>query len=401
MKNAVCDKHIVLGVCGGIAAYKSVEFLRLMIKAGADVRVIMTPHAGEFVGPMTFEALSGKPVCIDLFDGRDKDASIRHIEWADTAQAVVIAPATANMTGKFANGIADDALSTFLMAVTCPVIFCPSMNSNMYLSPPVQRNLETLRRDGHMVLEPGAGELACGTEGPGRLPEPDQIFDRLLACMSPKDLSGRQILVTAGPTREFMDPVRFISNPSSGKMGYAIARAAEHRGGKVTLVSGPSHLPDPVNVQTIRIQTAKEMADAVFGNLDKMDIIIKTAAVSDYRPATSVEHKIKKGEAETVMYLRENEDILKSIGRRKKNRFLVGFAAETQALREHAQGKLEKKNLDMIVGNLVNQPGSGFGTDTNRVTLFYRDGSRESLEQMGKDAVARHILDRVSERIND
>lgn len=399
MKNAIHQKNIVLGVCGGIAAYKSVELLRLMTKKGAGVRVMMTPHACEFVGPMTFAALSGKPVCTDLFDSRNTDASIRHIEWAQDAHAVVIAPATANLLGKYANGTADDALSTFLLAVTCPVILCPSMNSNMYLSPPVQRNLETLRRDGHTVLEPGAGELACGTSGPGRLPEPEQILDRLMACLSPKDLTGKRVLVTAGPTQEPIDPVRFISNPSSGKMGYAIARAAEYRGAEVVLVSGPSALPDPLNVKTVRIRTAKEMAEAVFAHLDETDIVIKSAAVSDYRPKEVAEHKIKKGEAETHMILEQNEDILKSIGQRKKHQFLVGFAAETQSLRDNASAKLEKKNLDMIVGNIVIQPGSGFGSDTNRVTLFYRGGTQEALEQMDKDTVAHIILDRVMERI--
>lgn len=399
MKNAIHQKNIVLGVCGGIAAYKSVEFLRLMTKKGAGVRVMMTPHACEFVGPMTFAALSGKPVCTDLFDSRDTDASIRHIEWAQDAHAVVIAPATANLLGKYANGLADDALSTFLLAVTCPVILCPSMNSNMYLSPPVQRNLETLRRDGHTVLEPGAGELACGTSGPGRLPEPEQILDRLMACLSPKDLEGKKLLVTAGPTQEPIDPVRFISNPSSGKMGYAIARAAEYRGAEVVLVSGPSALPDPLNVKTVRIRTAKEMAEAVFAHLDETDIVIKSAAVSDYRPKEVAEHKIKKGEAETQMILEQNEDILKSIGQRKKHQFLVGFAAETQSLRDNASAKLEKKNLDMIVGNIVIQTGSGFGTDTNRVTFFYRGGTQEALEQMDKDEVAHILLDRVMERI--
>ncbi|MGE0087237.1 MAG: bifunctional phosphopantothenoylcysteine decarboxylase/phosphopantothenate--cysteine ligase CoaBC [Desulfococcaceae bacterium] len=398
MKNAIDGKNIVLGISGGIAAYKSAELLRLMMKKGAQVRVMMTSHACEFIGPVTFEALSGRPVCTDLFDRGD--ASIRHIEWAQEAHAVVIAPATANLLGKYANGIADDALSTFLLAVTCPVILCPSMNSNMYLSLPVQRNLDRLRADGHMILEPGSGELACGTTGPGRLPEPEQILDRLMACLSPKELAGKRVLVTAGPTQEPIDPVRFITNPSSGKMGYAIARAAEYRGADVVLVSGPTALPDPLHVKTVRIRTAREMAEAVFAHLDNTDIVIKSAAVSDYRPRDVAEHKIKKGAAETVLVLDQNEDILKSIGQRKTHQFLVGFAAETQNLRENAQQKLEKKNLDMIVGNIVTDPGAGFGTDTNRVTLFYRDGTRESLDQMDKDAVAHILLDRVIARMS-
>ncbi|MEZ4528485.1 MAG: bifunctional phosphopantothenoylcysteine decarboxylase/phosphopantothenate--cysteine ligase CoaBC [Desulfobacterales bacterium] len=398
MKNALEGKNVVLGVCGGIAAYKSAELLRLMTKKGARVRVIMTSHACEFVTPLTFEALSGRAVCADLFDRGD--ASIRHIEWAQEAHAVVIAPATANLLGKYAGGIADDALSTFLLAVTCPVILCPSMNSNMYLSPPVQRNLDRLRADGHTVLEPGSGELACGTTGPGRLPDPEQILDRITACLSPKDLAGKRVLVTAGPTQEPLDPVRFITNPSSGKMGYAIARAAEYRGADVVLVSGPTVLPDPLHVKTVRIRTAREMAEAVFAHLDQADIVIKSAAVSDYRPRETAEHKIKKGAAETVLVLDQNEDILKSIGQRKTHQFLVGFAAETQNLGENAQQKLEKKNLDMIAGNIVTAPGSGFGTDTNRMTLFYRDGTRESLEQMDKDAVAHILLDRVLARLS-
>ncbi|QTA80286.1 Coenzyme A biosynthesis bifunctional protein [Desulfonema limicola] len=399
MKSLLYNKNIILGVCGGIAAYKSVELLRLLAKQGADPRVIMTSHACEFVGPMTFEALSGRPVCTNLFDKRNPDASIRHIEWAQEARAVIIAPATANMIAKYANGIADDALSTLLLAVTSPVIICPSMNTDMYLSPPVQRNLETLKKDGHMVLEPGAGELACGTVGPGRLPEPVQILDRVMACLTPKDLTDKKILVTAGPTREPIDPVRFISNPSSGKMGYAIARAAEYRGAEVTLIAGPVSLPDPLNINMVKVQTADQMADAVYENMEKADIIIKTAAVSDYRPRQAAPHKIKKGDENIIMELVKNQDILKTIGQRKTNQFLVGFAAETQDLRENALKKLEAKNLDIIAGNLVCRPGSGFGTDTNRISLFYRDGTLEVLEQMEKDTAAHIILDRVVERI--
>jgi phosphopantothenoylcysteine decarboxylase/phosphopantothenate--cysteine ligase len=399
MKTAIHNRNIVLGVCGGIAAYKSAELVRLLVKAGASVRVIMTRHAGEFVGPMTFEALSGTPVCADLFQRNGSDAAIRHIEWAQDAHAVVVAPATANIIAKYAAGIADDALSTFLLAAACPVIICPSMNTNMYLSAPVQRNLETLRKDGRAVLDPGSGELACGTVGPGRLPEPPEILDRLTACLTPKDLAGKRVLVTAGPTREAIDPVRFISNPSSGKMGYAIARAAEYRGAEVTLVSGPVHLSAPVNVRTIRVTTAGEMADAVFKAAEQAHIIIKAAAVGDYRPRETAPHKIKKIESETVLTLIKTQDILKTLGTQKQGQFLAGFAAETRDLRENAEKKLAEKNLDMIVGNLVNHPGSGFGTDTNHVTLFYRDGSSETLDAMEKEAAAHVILDRIAERM--
>jgi len=395
MINRIKNLNIVLGVSGGIAAYKSVELLRLLEKSEANVRVIMTKNAESFVAPLTFEALSGNPVCTSLFE-KGNDSSIRHIEWAETSDAVIIAPATANILGKLANGIADDALSTFMLAVTSPVILCPSMNTNMYLSKAVQRNLKVLQSDGHIVLVPGSGELACGTTGPGRLPEPEHILDRLQAAFAPKDFAGKKILVTAGPTQEPIDPVRFISNPSSGKMGYAIAKSAEHRGGDVILVAGPTHLPDPSNIKLIRIQTAEQMADAVFEHMDQSDIIIKSAAVSDYKPVDTAEQKIKKQDEQMTLFMQQNVDILKALGQKKENRFLVGFAAETETLEKNALKKLKAKNLDMIVGNLVNSTGSGFGTDTNKVTLFFKDGSTETLEIMGKDTVSNIILDRIS-----
>lgn len=394
MKFEFKDKNIILGVSGGIAAYKSVELLRLLIKAEAQVRVVMTENAGWFVGPLTFKALSGKPVCMGLFENQE-DASIRHIDWAQEADAVVIAPATANMIGKLANGIADDALSTLMMATTCPVCVCPSMNTHMYESKPVQRNLEILKEDGVLIIEPDAGELACGTTGPGRLPEPVEIFEQMRSHLTEKDLAGRHILVTAGPTREPIDPVRYISNPSSGKMGYAVARAARDRGAGVVLVSGPSGLADPSHVEVIRVNTAAEMADQVFERFDRCDVVIKTAAVSDYRPSDTAEHKIKKIEDETTVTLHKTQDILKELGARKKNQILIGFAAESQDLEKNASQKLEAKNLDMIVGNLINSPASGFCSDTNRVTLFFRDGTREKMPEMTKDDVAHLILDRL------
>ncbi|MDM8522899.1 bifunctional phosphopantothenoylcysteine decarboxylase/phosphopantothenate--cysteine ligase CoaBC [Desulfococcaceae bacterium HSG8] len=396
MKTAIHGKNIVLGVCGGIAAYKSVELLRLLKKQEANVRVIMTQNAREFVGPMTFEALSGLPVCSDIFE-RGADASIRHIEWAEEADAVVIAPATANIIGKFANGIADDALSTFMLAVTSRQILCPSMNANMYLSNAVQRNLEILRSDGYFIVEPGSGDLACGTTGPGRLPEPEEIADRILYSFTKKDMNGKKILVTAGPTREHSDPVRFISNPSSGKMGYAIAKAAEHRGGEVILVTGPTNLAPPSHITVVSVKSAKEMAQAVFDNMENSHIVIKTAAVADYRPKEMADQKVKKGtDDEKVLHLEKNQDILKELGRRKQDQILVGFAAETEKLEKHAGKKLAEKNLDIIAGNLVSRPDSGFGTDTNQVTLFYRNGTKEALPVMEKDAVAHILLDRVA-----
>ena len=400
MKTHISNKNIILGVCGGIAAYKSAELLRLLKKEGAGVRVMMTRNACAFVGPMTFEALSGLPVCTDLFE-TGRDAPIKHIDWAREADAVVIAPATANIIGKCAGGIADDALSTLMLAVTQGKIICPAMNTHMYQSGPVQRNLDMLKSDGCFIVDPGEGELACGTSGPGRLPEPPEILDRILYCLTPKDMTGRRVLVSAGPTREHMDPVRFISNPSSGKMGYSIARAAEHRGAAVTLVSGPVNLPEPLNMEVIQVVSAQEMAEAVFEHAEKSDIVIKTAAVADYRPRETSGQKIKKGtEDEKVLALQKNPDILKTLGTRKKNRILVGFAAETEALEKHAGKKLAEKNLDIIVGNIVG-PASGFGTDTNQVTLFFRDGTRESLDVMEKDAVAHVLLDRIKGKVKE
>jgi phosphopantothenoylcysteine decarboxylase/phosphopantothenate--cysteine ligase len=397
MENAIKNKRVILAVCGGIAAYKSVEILRLLKKADAEVRVILTRNAQWFVGALTFEALSGQPVFKDMFQ-EDGEASFRHIDWAREADGVIIAPATANMIGKLANGIADDPLSTFMLAVTSPVLICPSMNIHMYASKAVQRNLDSLRSDGYVVLEPGTGQLACGTSGPGRLPEPEEIFDRFIACLSPKDLAGKKILVTAGPTIEPIDPVRFISNPSSGKMGFAVARAAEHRGAEVTLISGPTHLADPMNVTTIRVRTAEEMAHQVFQLMENADVIIKSAAVSDYRPKESKIHKIKKRKSEMVLRLQQNKDILRELGRKKKHQVLVGFAAETRALKKNATQKLAEKKLDIIAGNLVGSADSGFASDTNTVTLFFKDGTSESLPAMNKMELAHILLDRVVAR---
>ena len=397
MQSKIDNKNIVLGVCGGIAAYKSVELLRLLNKHGAKVRVVMTQNARSFVGPLTFEALSGYSVCFDLFQNIDRknDASIRHIDWAKDADAVIIAPATANIIGKIANGIADDALTTFMLAVTAPVLLCPSMNTQMYANKALCRNLSMLRADGYFIVEPEAGELACGDSGPGRLPEPKDILDRLLYRLAQKDLKDKKILVTAGPTREPLDPVRFISNPSSGKMGYSIAKAAEHRGAKVVLISGPTNLSDPINVKVIRVGTANEMASAVFEHMEDVGIIIKAAAVSDYRSVKLEKQKIKKGKDEIALFLKKNQDILKELGRKKKDQILVGFAAETENLEINAEKKLTEKKLDIIVANLVNRSFSGFGADTNKVVLFYKDKTREALPEMPKDDLAHILLDRI------
>ncbi len=397
MKSSVFEnKHIVLGVCGGIAAYKSVELLRRLKQLGARVRVIMTQSAARFVGPMTFEVLSENKVCLDLFDEKE-DAAIRHIAWAEAAHGVIVAPATANMVAKLAHGIADDALSTFMLAVTCPVMICPSMNSNMFEHPAHRRNLDQLQADGSHLLAPGEGELACGTTGPGRLPEPTEIVDRLANLLTTKDLAGKHVLVTAGPTREAIDPVRFISNPSSGKMGYAIARAAEYRGAQVTLISGPVGLDPPLNVAVVPVETVDDMAEAVFARLEQSHVVVKVAAVSDYRPAKTEPHKIKKGQGSMQLTLERTTDILKTVGQRKSDQIVVGFAAETRDMETHARQKLEDKHLDMIAANLIGPPDSGFASDTNRMTLYFADGRKEALDVMDKERLAHLILDRVAE----
>ncbi len=387
-------KNLVLGVCGGIAAYKSVELLRLLVKAGAGVRVVMTANAGRFVGPLTFETLSRQKVCTSLFDPHDS-AAIQHIQWAQDADAVIVAPATANIIAKLAHGLADDPLSTFMLAVTSPTMICPAMNTNMYAGEAVQDNLEILRRRGFAVVEPEAGELACGTTGPGRLPQPEYILDRLYARLTPKDLEGRRILVTAGPTHEAIDPVRHIGNPSSGKMGFAIARAAEMRGAEVTLVTGPTALAPPFHVRVERVTTAAEMAEAVLELLPRMDILIKSAAVADYTPEHAEAHKIKKNDGPRTLSLKRTQDILSAVAERKNGQLVVGFAAETRQLDRFASEKLISKKLDMIVGNLVGSEDSGFQVDTNRVNLYFKDGTRETLEVMPKADLAHLILDRV------
>ncbi len=400
MKDILDGKNLVLGVCGGIAAYKSAELLRLFIKKGAKVRVMMTKCALKFVGETTFAALSGNPVCVDLFESESAGdtAAIKHIQWAEDADAVVIAPATANIIGKLANGIADDALSTFMLAVTAPKFICPAMNTHMYENQAVQRNIDRLEQDGFLVVEPGSGSLACGTVGPGRLPEPEEILAAVSAGLTPKDLANRKILVTAGPTHEPVDPVRYISNPSSGKMGFAIARAASARGAVVTLVTGPAALADPPGIEVVRVKTALEMAAAVLDRFDDTDILIKSAAVSDFRPEKCHDHKVKKDAAALAIELARNPDILKEAGQRKKQQMLIGFAAETADLEVYAAAKLKEKNLDMLVGNLVTEPGAGFGTDTNRVTLFFQDKTSLQVPLMEKEHLAHVILDHIVER---
>ncbi|ACN15853.1 CoaBC [Desulforapulum autotrophicum HRM2] len=398
-------KNVILGVCGGIAAYKAVELLRRLKKAGAHVQVVMTRAALAFVGETTFRVLSENEVCTGLFN--TNESSVRHIEWATAADLVVVAPATANFIGKMAHGIADDALTTMLMAVTVPVVVCPSMNTYMYENLAVQRNLDTLEGDGVSIVEPGTGELACKTTGAGRLPDPALILDRMVAALTKKDLEGIKFLISAGPTREAIDPVRYISNHSSGKMGYAIAAAAEKRGAIVTLVSGPVCLEPPFGVDLINVVSAREMADAVLDCFDGCDVLVKVAAVADYRPCDPQTKKIKKNaqnhnpehsQQHFTLTLVENPDILRLAGQRKTHQFVVGFAAETNDLEANALIKMEKKNLDMIAGNLVGVEGSGFGSDFNKVKLFFRDGTVRDIPAMEKEDVANHLLDEIRSR---
>ncbi|PLX92927.1 MAG: bifunctional phosphopantothenoylcysteine decarboxylase/phosphopantothenate--cysteine ligase CoaBC [Desulfuromonas sp.] len=388
------NKKVVLGVSGGIAVYKAVELLRLFVKAGADVSVIMTASAQQFVTPLTFQTLSGNPVHTELFN-LYQEKEIGHISLADRADLFVVAPATANVIGKVAAGIADDLLTTTLMATQAPVLFAPAMNVHMYDNPIYQRNENSLRELGYHFIDPAVGALACGYEGQGKLPEPEAIFSAALAVLAPQDLKGQHLLVTAGPTREELDPVRYISNYSSGKMGYAIARAARQRGAEVVLVSGPTFLTPPQGVTLIPVVSAEQMRKTVLEALPQATAVVKSAAVADYRPATMATQKLKKTADDMTLVLEKNPDILAEVGASKEGRVLVGFAAETQDLLKHAADKLKRKNLDLIVANDVTQAGAGFDVDTNIVKLLYADGHVEELPQLSKDEVAHQLLDRV------
>lgn len=386
--------NILLGVSGGIAAYKALELLRLLTKEGAKVWTVMSRAATEFVGPLSFQALSGNPVRTEMFS-HTQESQIQHIALADLAQLAVVAPATANLIAKMAHGLADDMLSTTLLAVRCPTVVCPAMNVNMYCHPATQRNIELLRGRGIWIVEPEEGELACGWEGKGRLADLETILETLKAALCPQDLAGERVLVTAGPTWEPLDPVRFISNRSSGKMGFAVARVARRRGASVTLVSGPTGLRPPPGVRLVQVESAAQMREVVMENLCEATVVVKAAAVADYRPEEIRGDKIKKTEENWALSLARTPDILAQIGASKGNRILVGFAAETHTVLENAREKLLKKNLDWIVANDVTKPGSGFGTETNQVILIGRDGTIQELPQMSKEEVAWAILDRV------
>lgn len=387
-------KKIILGVTGGIAAYKAPELIRRLVKEGAYVRVVMTENAHRFVTSLTFQTLSGHPVLTDTFAQDVYD--INHVALADFAELVVVAPATANIIGKMAAGIADDLLSTLLLAVRTPVLLCPAMNAAMYENTVVQDNLEKLRNRGIHIMEPGAGALACGAEGKGRMPEADEIVDEIMGILAKKDLEGETVLVTAGPTREPFDPVRFITNYSSGKMGYALAAAARRRGARVHLVSGPTAIVPPRGVEVKWIGSAREMYDAVMGSLEGASVVIKAAAVADYRPVVRAQEKIKKTAGPLVLELERNPDIIAEVGKRKGERILVGFAMESENLLENAAAKLKAKGMDLIVANDLREAGAGFQHDTNIVKILYPDGSVESLPLMDKMDVAHAVLDRVA-----
>ncbi|WP_224957358.1 bifunctional phosphopantothenoylcysteine decarboxylase/phosphopantothenate--cysteine ligase CoaBC [Geomonas subterranea] len=387
-------KEIVLGVTGGIAVYKAVELLRLLVKAGANVHVVMTRSATEFVTPLTFQTLSKNPVHLELFNLISEE-KIGHIALADRADLYIIAPATANCIGKIAHGLADDLLTTTVMATRAPVLIAPAMNVNMYQNPIYRENEARLKSLGYLFVAPACGMLACGYEGEGKLQPPEVIFEEAVAALTPKRMAGERILVTAGPTLEEIDPVRYISNHSSGKMGYAIARQARLRGAQVTLVSGPTCLAPPVGVEVIRVRSAQEMRDAVQGCLSRIDVVIKAAAVADYRPKTRAGEKVKKSQESLCIELEKNPDILAELGAAKGDRILVGFAAETQDLLRNAGAKLKAKNLDLVVANDVSQEGAGFNVDTNIAKLLFSDGRVEDLPIMGKEELAGVILENV------
>ena len=391
-------KTVVLGVCGGIAAYKAVDVVSRLVKCGATVHVIMTAAAAQFVTPLMFREISGQPVYTTMWE-EPKLWNVEHIALARRADLFVIAPATANMIGKIANGIADDFLSTTVMATTAPVLLVPAMNTELYLSAATQTNLKPRGDRGFHLMTPESGPLACGTAGIGRLPESSAIVERIAAHFSAgKSLQGVRLLVTAGGTREAIDPVRYIGNRSSGKMGYAIAAVAAERGAEVILVSGPVSLAAPTGVTRVSVESALEMRDAVLAAFSTVDIVIKAAAVADYRPDVVAEQKIKKQSSNMTVNLIKNPDILAELGSSKSSQFLVGFAAETQDLAKNATEKLRRKNLDMLVANDVTQAGAGFESETNIVKVFYQDGVSEELPQMSKRELAAVLLDRVQQK---
>jgi phosphopantothenoylcysteine decarboxylase/phosphopantothenate--cysteine ligase len=389
------NQSVLVGISGGIAAYKIPLLVRMLIRNNLSVRVVMTDAATNFVTPLTLATLTGNPVHRDMWGDRDRP-SVEHISLADDADLAVIAPATANVIGKIASGIADDMLTTVFMALQCPVLVCPAMNVNMFRNPIVQENINKLRNLGYHIMEPESGYLACGWDAEGRMPEPEAIALEINSLLMLRDLQGEHILVTAGPTEEPLDPVRFITNRSSGKMGVAICKRAHLRGAEVTLISGPLKTEPPNGIRHIRIRTALEMRDRVLEEFPHTSVVIKAAAVADFRPASLEKDKIKKDGMEPTIVLTKNPDILAELGRMKRpDQILVGFAAETRDVLENGRSKLKNKNLDMLVLNDVSKPGAGFDCDTNIVRFLFRSGEEEQMDIMSKEKVADSILDRV------
>ncbi|MGE0103417.1 MAG: bifunctional phosphopantothenoylcysteine decarboxylase/phosphopantothenate--cysteine ligase CoaBC [Blastocatellales bacterium] len=388
--------RVLLGITGCIGVYKAAEVLRGLQKAGADVRVVMTRHATEFVRPLTFEALSGKPVVVGMFDRPDFSA-IEHISHAREADLLLVAPATANILAKFAHGIADDFLTTLYLSNTNPVLIAPAMNVEMWNHPATQANLQALRARGDRFVEPGVGYQACGEVGVGRLAEPDEIVAHALRILRPEtDLSGQRILITAGPTVEDIDPVRFITNRSSGKMGYALAEAARDRGASVTLISGPVRIPPPAGIETVSVRSTRQMYDAVMSRIGDSTVFIGCAAVADFRPVTLADQKIKKeGRRSITLELETTEDIIGAVARDSHPRLVVGFAAESQSLIDNAATKLREKGLDLIVANDITRADAGFDVETNAATILRRDGSRLELPLQAKRDLADRVLDEI------
>lgn len=396
MLGELSGKKIVVGVTGGIAAYKAVEVVSRLRKAGAEVHVIMTREAAQFVTELTFREISGQPVALDMW-GKVTQFQVEHVALATLADLILVVPATANLLAKAAAGIADDMLTTTLLATKAPICMAPSMNTVMYENPVTQKNIATLRSRGVQILEPDEGHLACGTSGKGRLPEPAAIVSFVQnGFRRKKEMTGRKLLVTAGGTIEPLDPVRFIGNRSTGRMGYAIAEEAACRGAEVVLISGPTSLPDPCGVRVVRLETACEMRDAVLQAFSSADAVIKAAAVADYRPAEISPHKIKKSNDDLVLHLVRNPDILYELGQKKTHQILVGFAAETRRVDEYAHSKLERKNLDFIVANDVSEPDAGFAVETNRIKIFDRNGHVTAYPLKSKRELAGIILDHVA-----
>ena len=392
-------KTVLLGVTGSIAAYKIAYLASALVKQGARVHVLMTKNAVNFINPITFETLTGNKCLVDTFD-RNFEFSVEHVSLAKATDVCMIAPASANVIGKLAHGIADDMLTTTVMACTCRKILAPAMNTRMYENPILQDNLKILEHYGMEVIRPATGYLACGDTGAGKMPEPDILLEYILReAAYEKDLKGKKILVTAGPTQEAMDPVRFITNHSSGKMGYAIARAAAFRGAQVTLVTGPVHLAPPLFAETVPVVSARDMFEAVAARSGEQDIIIKAAAVADYTPAETASEKVKKKDGDLSIPLKRTQDILAWLGEnRREGQFLCGFSMETEHLLENSRAKLEKKHVDMIAANNLKTEGAGFGTDTNRITLITRDGDTE-LPLMTKEEAAHRILTEIAGRM--